>query len=180
MTETTIEAIILTINALGAGILLFVSGVEQKIMDKLEPLEFKKHLNMLNPAAMRDPFAVSIATIPILVVIFYLVKYGFHQWWFVAGIILWMIGASITKVTNMPVYIWVADPKNTDPEELKKQRRKLALGNHWRAWITLLSIVVMSCQFSVKWTLISVASLVIITYPALWLSEKYIPNGTKH
>lgn len=54
MNETAVEAIILAINALGSGILLFVSGVAQKIMNDMEPLEFKKFMNSLGRAAMSD------------------------------------------------------------------------------------------------------------------------------
>ena len=177
MNETAVEAIIVVINALGTGILLFVSGVAQRMMNELEPLEFKNFLNRLDNAAMSDPVSVAISTIPTIVVIFYLVRYGFHHWWFVIGLVLWMVGASITKVINTPIYNWAADPKNTDPEELKKQRRKLQLGNYGRAWVTLVSIAVMLCQFSVEWTLIAVAALALIMYPSLWLSNKFKPHA---
>jgi hypothetical protein len=180
MNEVAIEAIILTINALGCGILLMVSGVVQRIMNEMEPLEFKKFLNALDRTAMSSPFAVSIATIPVFVVIFYFVTFGFGHWWFTAGIVLWMIGASITKITNMPVYSWVGDPKNTNPEELKKKRHTLQLGNNGRAWLTLLSVVVMACQFSVEWALIAVAAIAVIAYPSLWIAQKYTPNGPHH
>lgn len=178
MNETAIEAIILAINALGCGILFFVSGVAQRMMSELEPLEFKKFLNALDRAAMRDAFCVAIATIPIFAVIFYFVEFGFGHWWFTLGIVLWMIGSSITKITNMPVYNWVSRPENIDPEELKRKRRTLAFGNHARAWVTLLSIATMACQFSVGWTLIAVASIAIIAYPSLWLARKYLPDGS--
>ena len=65
MSEAAVEAIILAINALGCGILLFVSGVAQKIMNDMEPLEFKKFMNILGRAAMSDPFAVAIELPPV-------------------------------------------------------------------------------------------------------------------
>jgi hypothetical protein len=55
MSEAAVEAIILAINALGCGIPLFVSGVARKIMNDMEPLEFKKFMNLLGRAAMSDP-----------------------------------------------------------------------------------------------------------------------------
>lgn len=177
MNQTAIEAVILAINALGAGILLFVSGVGQNLMNDMEPLEFKQFLNALDRAAMSEPFAVAIATIPIFAIIFYFVEFGFDHRWFTAGIVLWMIGSSITKITNMPVYKWVGDSHNTDPEELRRKRRTLALGNHWRAWLTLLSVAGMTCQFSVEWTLVAIGAIAVIAYPSLWLAQKYIPSG---
>ena len=59
MSEAAVEAIILAINALGCGILLFVSGVARKIMNDMEPLEFKKFMNFLGLAAMIDPASPS-------------------------------------------------------------------------------------------------------------------------
>ena len=56
MTQLIAEVLILAINALGAGILMFVAGVAQKIMNELDELEFKRFLNQLDKAAMSDPF----------------------------------------------------------------------------------------------------------------------------
>ena len=129
MSEAAVEAIILAINALGCGILLFVSGVAQKIMNDMEPLEFKKFMNLLGRAAMSDPFTVAIATIPLFAIVYYFVAFGFAHGWFAAGIVIWMIGASITKITNLPIYNWLGKPENADLEELREKRRMLGLGN---------------------------------------------------
>lgn len=104
MTKTAAEVVIIAINALGAGILLFVSGVVQKMMNGLEPPEFKSFAKALGPAAMSDRFAVAIATIPIFAVFYYFVEFGFRQWWFTAGIAVWMGASSITKIVNLPIY----------------------------------------------------------------------------
>ena len=159
---------------MGAGILLFVSGVAQKMMNDLEPPDFKKFANTLGPAAMSDPFAVAIATIPIFAVIYYFVEFGFRHWWFTAGIVFWMGASSITKIVNLPIYNWLKDPANTDAEQLKKKRRTLGLANAWRAWLTLVSVILMACQFSIRGTAIAVGAIAIITYPSLWLARKYI------
>ena len=89
-----------------------------------------------------------------------------------------MIGSAITKVTNLPIYQWVAQRENVDPEQLRKKRHTLALGNAWRVWLTLLSVALMACQFSIEATAIAVAACAIIAYPSLWLARKYIPNGS--
>jgi hypothetical protein len=167
MNETAVEAIILAINALGAGILLFVSGVAQRMMNELEPVEFKKFENALGRTAMMDPFAVAIATIPIFAVIYYFLAFGSKHTWFTAGIVVWMIGSSVTKVVNLPTYNWVGDAKNVDPEELKKKRHMLGLGNAWRAWLTLCSVILMACQFSIEGTVISVVAVTVVAYPSL-------------
>jgi hypothetical protein len=79
MDETAIEIIIIAINSVGAGILLFVSGVAQKLMDDMDPMEFKRFMNRMGRTAMTDPFAVTIATIPILALVFYFAEFGFQS-----------------------------------------------------------------------------------------------------
>jgi hypothetical protein len=176
MNETTAEILILTINALGAGILLFIAGVVQKLMNEMDEATFKRFMNALGRTAMTNPFAVTVATLPIIAAVLYFPIYGFGHWWFSAGLIAWLIGSSITKITNMPVYAWVGDPNNTDPEQLRQKRRTLQLGNNLRAWVTFASVVLMTCQFGVREVAIVLAFSVVICFPLLWLARKYIPG----
>jgi hypothetical protein len=96
--------------------------------------------------------------------------------WFTAGVVVWLIGSTITKITNMPVYRWIGDPKNNDREELRKQRSKLRLGNNLRAWITLASVALMACQFGARDVGIVLVLSAAISFPLIWLARKYIPN----
>jgi len=50
MNETVAEVT----NSLGAGILLFVAGVVQPIMDGMDAVDFKKFLNALGRTAMTN------------------------------------------------------------------------------------------------------------------------------
>jgi len=179
MTQSVAEVLILAINALGAGILMFVAGVVQKIMNELDELEFKRFLNRLDKAAMSDPFAVTIATLPIIAAVVYFLAYGFGHWWFTAGFLVWVVGGTITKVTNMPIYLWVADPQNTDLEELSKQRRKLQLANNARAWLTLGSVALMACQFGVIEVVLTTAAAAVIAFPLLLLARRYTPGAAR-
>jgi hypothetical protein len=176
MNETTAEILILTINALGAGILLFIAGVLQKIMNDMDEAAFKKFVNALDRTAMSDPFAVTVATLPIIAAVLYFPIYGFGHWWFTAGLVAWLIGSGITKVTNMPVYKWLSDPNNTDPQRLRQKRRTLQLGNNLRAWVTFASVVLMACQFGVREVAIVFVVAVVVSFPLLWLARQYIPN----
>jgi hypothetical protein len=176
MSEATAEILILAVNALGAGTLLFVAGVLQRMMDDLDPKAFKTFLNALDRAAMTSPFVVTIATLPIIAAVAYFAAYGFRHLWFTAGFVAWIIGSSITKINNMPVYAWVAKPENDDPEELRKRRRILGRANNLRAWITLGSVILMACQFGVREVALVVAVAVLLTWPLLWLARKYIPQ----
>ena len=176
MNETTAEALILAVNALGAGILLFIAGVIQKIMNDMDDPAFRWFLNHLDRAAMSNPFAVTVATLPLIAAVLYFLAYGFGHWWFTAGFVVWLVGSAITKITNMPVYTWVGNPNNTDPEELQKQRRRLQLGNNAHAWLTLASVALMACQFGVREVVIVVVASAVIAVPLTWLARKYIPN----
>ena len=64
MNETSAEVLILIINAIGAGILLFIAGVLQKVMNDMDEPAFKRFLNALDKTAMSNPFAVTVATLP--------------------------------------------------------------------------------------------------------------------
>jgi hypothetical protein len=176
MNESVAEVIILTTNSLGAGILLFIAGVVQPVMDGMDESAFKQFLNALDRAAMTNHLAVTVATLPLIAAVLYFLAYGFDHRWFTAGFIAWLIGSAITKITNMPVYRWVGDPKNNDQEELRKQRRKLRLGNNLRAWLTLASVVLMACQFGAREVSIVVVVSAVISFPLIWLARKYIPN----
>jgi hypothetical protein len=68
--------------------------------------------------------AVTIATLPIIAAPVYFLAYGFNHWWFAAGFVAWIMASSITKIGNMPIYKWVAEPMNTDPQELRRQRHR--------------------------------------------------------
>jgi hypothetical protein len=179
MTQSVAEVLILAINALGAGILMFVAGVVQKIMNELNELEFKRFLNQLDRAAMSDPFAVTVATLPTIAALLYFLAYGFGHWWFTAGFVLWIVGGTVTKVTNMPVYHWVADPKNTDPDELRQQRRKLQFANNTRAWLTLGSVALMACQFGVVEVVLTTVAAVIVALPLLLLARRSTPGAPR-
>jgi hypothetical protein len=176
MNQSVAEVLILAINALGAGILLFIAGVLQKIMNDMDEPAFKRFLNALDRTAMSNHLAVTVATLPIVAAVLYFAAYGCSHWWFTAGLIAWFIGSCITKITNMPVYKWVGDPNNNDPQELAKQRRKLQLGNNLRAWLTFASVVLMACQFGVGEVVIVLILSAALSVPLIRLARKYIPS----
>jgi hypothetical protein len=179
MSQLQAEVLILTLNALGAGILMFVTGVVQKIMNQMDELEFKRFMNLLDKTAMSDPFAVTVASVPIAAAVIYVIAFGFSHWWFIAGFVVWLVGSSVTKVVNMPVYEWAANPRNTDRDELRTKRRKLQFGNNVRAWTTLVSVVLMACQFGAPEVLATIAVCVVLAVPLLWLARKYTPGAQR-
>jgi len=179
MSQSVAEVLILTVNALGAGLLMFIAGVLQKIMNELDELEFKRFVNMLDRTAMADAFAVTVATLPIVAAIGYFVAYGFNHWWFIAGFAVWAVGSAMTKVINMPIYQWLVESNNTDREEIRQRRRKLQLGNNLRAWTTFGSVILMACQFGVLEVVLTLVVSAILAIPFLWLSRKYTPGTAR-
>lgn len=137
MEQNTAEILIVVINALGAGILIFVARVLQPIMNAMNPEVFKSFLNTLNHHAMRDPFSVTIATLPLIAFVAYAAKYGVGHPWFISGFVVWIIGSAITKIINMPIYKSVEQSASVPPDVLRRQCAKLQIGNSLRAWITL-------------------------------------------
>jgi hypothetical protein len=123
---------------------------------------------------MTSPLALSIATLPIIAMIWYFISYGFCQWWFTAGFVLWIISSSITKIFNLPIFNLTKKSNNTDVEDWRKERKTLGLINNLRAWITLLSVLCMACQFGYQEVLIVVIIGVAIIPPLLWMGRKYL------
>jgi hypothetical protein len=176
MNQTVAEAIVLTINAIGAGILLFIACVLQPMMDGMTEERFKEFLNSLVRAAMSDPISVTIGTLPLVAAVLYFVSFGFDHWWFTAGFAIWLIGSVLTKIINMPIYQWVANPAQNDPAMLRSKRRQLQTGNRLRACLTLASVALMAAQFSPLVVLIVILASVVLALPLLRLARMYIPS----
>ena len=175
MNQTAAEAIILALNALGAGTLIFVAGVIQPIMNEMSEERFNGFLTALVRTTMGDPISVTIATLPIIAAVVYFIAFGFEHWWFTAGFAIWLVGSTLTKIINMPIYQWVADPANRDPETLRTKRQRLEAGNRLRAWLTLASVALMAAQFSAVAVLIVIVVGAVISVPLIRLARMYAP-----
>src|SRR5262249_19044147 len=89
----------------------------------------------------------------------------------------WLVGSSITKVTNMPIDDRLADANYNDPPTLLADRRKLRPANNARARVTLLSVLLMACQFGRRAVALTTAAAVFVAIPSRWLAGRYIPGG---
>ncbi|MBN9074129.1 MAG: hypothetical protein J0H34_21525 [Rhizobiales bacterium] len=165
MEQNTAEVLIVVINAIGAGILIFVARVLQPMMNAMDPDTFRSFLNALNRHAMRDPFSVTIATLPLIAFVAYLAGYGVGHLWFVAGFVAWIIGSAITKIINLPIYNSVGQSARIPPESLRRYYARLNIGNSLRAWITFLSVILMSCQFGAWPVLAVLLASVALSFP---------------
>lgn len=173
MEQNTAEILIVVINALGAGILIFVARVVQPMMNAMDPDAFKSFLSSLNDHAMHDPFSVTIATLPVIAFVIYAAKYGVGHPWFISGFVVWIIGSAITKIINMPIYNSVGQSACVPPDLLRRQCARLQVGNSLRAWITLLSVILMSCQFGALPVLAVLLSSVVVSLPLSLLARNF-------
>jgi hypothetical protein len=148
MTRTFAEVLILIPTALAAGFLLAVSGVIQKVMNDLDEASFKHFLTLLEQHAMRSPFALAVSLITPIAVIPYWIFFGFSHWWFTAGLVMWLVASTVSKILNMPIYKKVKELTNDQTEELKEERQKLQTANDVRAWLTFASVILMVIGFA--------------------------------
>jgi hypothetical protein len=143
MTRTFAEILIIIPTVLGTGLLMFVAGVIQGVMNDMDEAEFKSFLTSLYKHAIRSPYAVTVSLITFVGAVPYLIFYGFQNWWFIAGLILWTAASVASKIFNLPIYQNVMTAKSNDRARLKEERRKLQSANILRATLSFASVVLM-------------------------------------
>lgn len=143
LTKTFTEVLILIPTALAAGFLLAVSGVIQKVMNDMDEAAFKNFLERLEYRAMRSPYALAVSLITSIAAIPYWICFGFNNWWYTAGLIMWYVASTVSKILNMPIYQKVKELASSQTEQLNQERRKLQTANSVRAWLTFASVVLM-------------------------------------
>ncbi|TIR15844.1 MAG: hypothetical protein E5X34_27795 [Mesorhizobium sp.] len=177
MNETAAEVIILTVNALSAGALVFIARVVRPLMNQMSAPEFKIWLTRLIRSAITEPLLVTVGTLPIVGAVLYFYLFGINHGWFAAGLIAWLVGSAASKIINQPIYNWVGDPRNTDPGELLKRRACLGIGNNLRALINMISVLLMVAQFGPVETAIATLASAIFSVPLIWFAGRYIAHG---
>lgn len=148
MTRTFAEILILIPTALAAGFLLAVSGVIQKVMNDLDGGAFKRFLTLLEHHAMRSPFALAVSLVTSIALIPYWILFGFSNGWFTAGLVMWLVASTVSKILNLPIYKKVKELSDSQIEELKEERRKLQTANDVRSALTFASVVLMVIGFA--------------------------------
>lgn len=143
MSRTFAEVLILVPTVLEAGLLMFIAEAIQKIMNGMEPAEFKRFLAALEYRATRSSTAFSVAIITTIASIIYWIAFGFDHWWFTAGLIMWWVAGTCSKIFNLPIYRKVKKLDENQTEELINERRKLQTANYVRAYLTFVCVVLM-------------------------------------
>lgn len=147
MTQTLAEILLLVPTALCTGFVIFVAGVIQGTMDDMDEATFKRFLDKLTKHAMRSPYAIGVSSITFVGMIPYFIYYGTSNWWFTAGLILWVLTSIVSKVTVLPVYKRIAILESNDTTRLRDERRKLHNLNILRAMLSFATVVLMTIGF---------------------------------
>ncbi|WP_448004268.1 hypothetical protein [Agromyces bauzanensis] len=143
MSQDFTEILIAVATTVEAGLLLFIAEVVQRVMDEMDAAQFRRFLGRLEHFAMRSPTVLAGSLVTTVACIPYFIFFGFDNWWFTAGIIVWFLAAVASKIFNAPIYKRVAGLHDTDVAELLEQRRMLRTANVVRALTTLASVVLM-------------------------------------
>ena len=154
MTQTFAEILLLVPTALSAGFIMFVAGVIQGVMNDVDEATFKRFLTELVKHALRSPYAITVASITFVGMIPYWIFYGFSNWWFTAGLILWVVTSTVSKYTTIPIYTRVTGLaitgfkkvpaiESNDVTHLREERRKLQKMNILRAALSFATVVLM-------------------------------------
>jgi hypothetical protein len=143
MTKTLLETFLFASVAINAALLIFISGVLRKMMNDVDESTFKKLIESLFRNSARSPFMVMVLNVPLIVAIPYFYFYGFTNWRITAGIVLWLVAGSISKLIKLPVYKAISRLKNDELIQLKVQRRKFNAGNQLQAWLYSVAVIMM-------------------------------------
>jgi hypothetical protein len=89
----------------------------------------------------KSPFMILALNIPLLLAAQYYYWYGFGDWWITAGLVLWLIAGSLSKVYKLPVYKALVTLQSIAAIEIAKERRKFNTGNIFQAILYSGSVV---------------------------------------
>jgi hypothetical protein len=88
-----------------------------------------------------------VLTIPLLGAVPYLYFYGFGNRWIIAGLTLWLLGGSVSKMVKLPVFKAVADLDTNDVAAFSRARKKINAGNQLQAALNSVAAILMAVSF---------------------------------
>jgi hypothetical protein len=145
--QTLAEVLLFVFVAINAALLIFIAGVLRKVMNDMDEPAFKLFLGSLYRHSARSPFMHTVLTIPFLGAIPYFYFYGFRNRWITAGLALWLVAGSISKIIKVPIYKTVAALENGDVARLRRERQKLNAGNMLQAILNFIAAALMTVAF---------------------------------
>src|SRR5689334_830181 len=154
MTQTFAEILILIPSALTTGYLVWIADVLQQIMNDLDEASFGRFMPLLYKHGIGSAYSVVSSSITFVAMIPYFIFYGFNHWWFIAGLVFFLLSSTAGKILNLPIYyrlLALAKRDLSQPDvaqQLREDRRKLQTANWVRALLCLVSTILMVLQFA--------------------------------
>ncbi len=131
----------LILSALFAGVVLFLSTVLRVTFNALTEEQYYAIFSKIIVNGRKSIVTSIIVLIPILIFAAYLI-YGFRNWFFIAGALLYILGSFVSsRLINEPAYTQLLATDINDKAELVRVRSLLNKGNITRAILSLLGIV---------------------------------------
>jgi hypothetical protein len=147
MTRFHAEMVIFVINTLWAGSVLFVASAFKGMLRDLDGPAFKQFVASMQKNALRVPYVVAASSITFLLIIPYLIFYGFANWWFIAGMIACLMASVSSKILNVPIYGKIGQLDSTNTTGLFAERHKMETANRIRASLYVLCVVLTMIGF---------------------------------
>jgi hypothetical protein len=144
MTKTFAETLLFTSVAINAALLIFFAGVFRKMMNAVDEATFKNLTELLVRYSSRSPFMIIILNMLLIGAIPYYYFYGFGNWWITAGIILWLVAGSVSKIIKLPVYKAISALNSDDEVQLNEARNKVNTGNLLQAILYSAAVILMA------------------------------------
>ena len=133
MTKNLLESLLFASVAINAALLIFFAGIFRKMVNAVDEATFKSIIALLFRHSSRSPFMILALNIPLILAVPYYFWYGFGNRWITAGLALWLVAGSLSKIYKLPVYKTLASLQSTAVVEIKKERVKFNAGNVFQA-----------------------------------------------
>jgi hypothetical protein len=147
MTKTFAETLLFASVATNAALLIFFAGVFRKMMNAVDAATFKNLTELLVRYSSRSPFMIIALNLPFIGAIPYYYFYGFGNWWITAGLILWLVSGSVSKIIKLPVYKAISTLNSDDAVQLNEMRNKVNTGNLLQAILYSAAVLLMAFGF---------------------------------
>jgi hypothetical protein len=148
MTQMFAELLILIPSTLFSGYVMFVTTVLQMVMNALDEATFRRFVLLLVKKAPKSVYVYISSSTTLVAMIPYFIFYGFNHWWFIAGLLFYVLASISGKALNFPIYNRIAALASSDVVALSQERRKLQTANRVRSLLCLVSIILMVIQFA--------------------------------
>jgi hypothetical protein len=143
MNRTTAELLLIISTTFFLSVLMFLAGPLRKVMNKMDNGATKQFITLLFQLGQRTPFLLIVTNLTALGMIPYFVAYGFRNWWFIAGLAVFLLAGVAAKAAKVPVYKKIAS-LDAGSREWAEERQKMHKANMFQAVFTFASIGLMT------------------------------------